>query len=100
MGANKHKTKNRLPPFVLLFVGTIDAPAWGAMSHGAKWLSIALWRRYRQTTHNNGRIYLSQRQAAEELSYAITTKSHVGSAKLQHYGFIVMTMPRISWCRR
>ena len=92
MGANKHKMKNRLPPFVPLLVGTIDAPAWCAMSHGAKALYIALRRRYNVNNHNNGRIYLSQRQAAEELS------SHHNEIarwfrELQHYGFIVMTMP-------
>ena len=92
MGGNKHKTKNRLPPFVPLLVGTIDAPAWRALSHGAKALYIALKRRYNFTNHNNGRIYLSQRDAAEELA------SHHNEIarwfrELQHYGFVVMTQP-------
>ena len=33
---SKAKDKGRLPPFVPLLVGTLDAPAWKALSHGAK----------------------------------------------------------------
>ena len=91
MGAGKH-TKERLPPFVPLLVGTMDAPAWRAMSHGAKVLFIALKRRYYPKNHNNGRIFLSQRLAAKEL------RSHHNEIarwyrELQHYGFIEMTSP-------
>jgi hypothetical protein len=88
----KYKTKNRLPPFVPLLIDTLDSPAWKALSHGAKVLYIALRRRYSITSHNNGRIYLSQRMAARELG------SHHNEIarwyrELQHYGFIVMTAP-------
>ena len=84
--------KNRLPPFVPLFVATIEAPAWIAMSHGAKALYISLKRRYFPHDHNNGRIFLSQRNAAKEL------RSHHNQIarwfrELQHYGFIVVTQP-------
>jgi len=94
MGANKHKTKNRLPPFVPLLIATMDSPAWRAMSHGAQILYVALKRRYNFNIHNNGRIYLSQRQAAQEL------RSHHNEIarwfrELQHYGFIVMVTPGV-----
>jgi hypothetical protein len=88
---NKER-KNRLPPFVPLLIGTLESPAWFAMSHGAKILYISLKRRYNQNNHNNGRIFLSQRDAVKEL------RSHHNEIarwfrELQHYGFIVMTDP-------
>jgi hypothetical protein len=94
VGADKHKMKNRLPPFVPLLIGTLDAPAWRALSHGARSLYVALKRRYNVNIHNNGRIYLSQRQAAQELG------SHHNEIarwfrELQHYGFIVMVTPGV-----
>jgi hypothetical protein len=70
----------------------MDAPAWRAMSHGAKMLLIALKRRYYPKNHNNGRIFLSQRLAVKEL------RSHHNEIarwyrELQHYGFIEMMSP-------
>src|SRR5262249_17246942 len=58
----------------------------------AQSLYVALKRRYNVKNHNNGRIYLSQRQARQEL------RSHHNEIarwfrELQHYGFIVMTTP-------
>jgi hypothetical protein len=92
VGADKNKLRNRLPPFVPLLIDTLDSPAWRATSHGARSLYIDLRRRYNHNNHNNGRIYLSQRQAAQEL------RSHHNEIarwfrELQHYGFIVMTTP-------
>jgi len=95
MGGDKHekeRRKNRLPPFVPLLSQTLDTSAWRAMSHGARSLYVALKRRYRNDRHNNGRIYLSQRQAAQELG------SHHNEIarwfrELHHYGFIVMMTP-------
>src|SRR5262245_5840894 len=96
MGRDKHeiRRKNRLPPFVPLLVDTLESPAWRAMSHGAKILYVALKRRYNNKNHNNGRIYLSQRDAAREL------RSHHNEIarwyrELQHYGFIVMVTPGV-----
>jgi hypothetical protein len=93
MGADKHERarhKDRLPPFVPLLIATLDAPAWRAMSHGAKMLYVALRRRYSIKLHNNGRIFLSHRQAAEELG---SHHDQIGRwfRELQHHGFIVMT---------
>jgi hypothetical protein len=69
---------------------TLDAPAWRAMSHGARSLFIALKRRYSTNFHNNGRIYLSQRNASKEIGSG-TEEITEWFRELQHYGFIVMT---------
>jgi DNA-binding transcriptional regulator YhcF (GntR family) len=60
------------------------------MSLSARLLYIALKARYSFTLRNNGRIYLSVRQAAKEINL---NKSTIVQAfrELQHYGFIVMT---------
>lgn len=91
MGRDKRR-QERLPPFVPLLIATLEAPAWRALSHGAKALYIALKRRYSVKIHNNGRLFLSQRKAAEEIG------SHHNQIarwlrELQHYGFIVMMKP-------
>jgi hypothetical protein len=69
MGADKHEKtrKNRLPPFVPLLINTLEAPAWRAMSHGAQMLYVSLQQRYNYKNHNNGRLYVSQRQAVRKL---------------------------------
>ena len=87
---SRREDKGRLPPFVPLILTTINTSAWKAMSHGARSLYVALRRRYSQHLHNNGRIYLSQRVAAEEIG------SHHNEIarwfrELQFYGYIVMT---------
>jgi hypothetical protein len=95
MGRDKHEKerhKNRLPPFVPLLIDTLDQPAWRALSHGAQMLYVALKRRYSPNTHNNGKIFLSQRTAARELH------SHHNQVarwfrELQHFGFIVLRVP-------
>src|SRR5690242_13763823 len=97
MGSYKHKKERgseRLPPFVPLLIGTLDAPAWKAMSHGARSLYVGLRRQYNIKFHNNGKIFLSQRKAAQHLG------SHHNEIarwfrELRHYGFIVMTAPGV-----
>jgi hypothetical protein len=59
--------------------------------HGrARVLYIALLRRYNRDFHNNGRIYLAQRKAAEEIG---SHKDQIARwfRELKHYNFIVMT---------
>jgi hypothetical protein len=92
MGRDRHEKRRqeRLAPFVPLLKATLDAPAWKAMSHGARILYVALRRRYNQNFHNNGHLFISQRDAAEEIG------SHHNEIarwfrELQHYGFIVRT---------
>jgi hypothetical protein len=95
MGGDKHEKArrgDRLPPFVPVLIDTLDQPAWKAMSFGARALYIALKRRFSPHHHNNGRIFLSQRDAAKELN------SHHNEIarwyrELQHFGFIVMMVP-------
>lgn len=95
MGRDKHeklRRKGKLPPFVPLLIATLDTPAWRELSHGAQALYVALRRRYGREIHNNGKIYLSQRNAAKEL------RSHHNQIarwlrELQHFGFIVMMKP-------
>jgi hypothetical protein len=84
--------RGRLPPFVPLLKETLQSPAWKAMSHGARSLYVALKQRYSQNVHNNGRIYLPQRIAADEIG-SDTNQVTRWFRELQHYGFIVMTDP-------
>jgi hypothetical protein len=84
--------KGRLPPFVPLLIDTLNSAAWRALSHGAKVLYIALRRRYGINQHNNGRIYLSLRQAQKEMRSNLKQIAR-WFRELQHYGFIVQTMP-------
>jgi hypothetical protein len=74
----------------MLFIEVLDAPAWRALSHGAKALYIALRRRYNATIDNNGKIYLPQRTAQRELD---SHRDQIARwfRELNHYGFIVLT---------
>jgi hypothetical protein len=85
----KRQASAKIPgPFTWLLNGTMDSPAWRALSHGAQMLYIALKRRYNVKDHNNGRIFLSTRMAAEELN---SNLHQIGRwfRELQYYGFIV-----------
>jgi len=86
----RRKETQRLPPFVPLLKETMDAPAWHAMSHGARSLYIALKRRHIAGSNNNGRVYLSQRNAEKEVG-SDTNQITRWYRELQHYGFIVQT---------
>jgi hypothetical protein len=75
--------------FVPLLHTTLDTPAWRACSHGARSLYVSLKRKYSPNTHNNGRIFLSERDAQKELR---SNRDQIRRwfQELQHYGFIVM----------
>jgi hypothetical protein len=79
-------------PFVPMLVDTMKWPAWRALSHGARSLFLALKSKYGSKLHNNGRLFLSMREAAKELG---SNKDSVRKwyFELQHYGFIVQTTP-------
>ena len=62
--ATKQRRKNRLPPFVPLIKSTMATPAWRAMSPGARMLYIELRGRLRNDYVNNGKVFLSDRNAA------------------------------------
>ena len=78
--------------FVKVMLETLDAPAWRALSHGARSLYVALKRRCRNDHNNNGKIFLSQRQAEIELG---SNRRYVARwfRELEYYGFTVMTRP-------
>jgi hypothetical protein len=80
----------RLPPFVPLLKATLESPAWRAMSHGARSLYVSLKVRYNSGQHNNGRLFVSQRTASQEIgsSYAEIARWF---RELHHFGFIVQT---------
>jgi hypothetical protein len=67
----------------------LDSPAWRVMSTGARCLYISLKRRYSPNSRNNGRIYLSQREARKQIG---SSRNEIARwfRELQHYGFIVM----------
>jgi hypothetical protein len=82
--------KEKTELFTKVLHETVDAPAWRALSHGARSLYVALKRRYRSDQNNNGKIFLSQREAEIELD---SSRRYVRRwfCELQYYGFIVMT---------
>jgi hypothetical protein len=81
--------KEKNPPFVMITKEVLDSPAWKAMSHGARSLYVALKRRYVHNFKNNGRIYLSQRDARKEIGSS-PNEIVRWYRELQHYGFIVL----------
>ena len=80
------KDKGRLAPFVPLLKSTLDAPAWKALSMGARSLYLALKRR---VPKDRNRAYLSTRNAADELAVG-KTQARRWFAELEHYKFIVL----------
>ena len=68
----------------------MSSPAWRATSFGARWLYVHLKRRRSFKQRNNGRLFLSQRDAQAEIGGNRDSISR-WFRELQHYGFIVMT---------
>jgi hypothetical protein len=86
----KQRRKNRLPPFIALIKATIATPAWRAMSPGARLLNIELRGRLRNDYLNNGKVFLSCRDAAKALG--ATPGSVVRwYAENEHFGFLRKT---------
>lgn len=79
-------------PFVPMLTETMATAAWRAMSPYARVLYVAVKSRYSFKAKNNGRIYLSVRQAAEETGLNKDTVAR-SFRELSYYGFIVMTNP-------
>jgi len=92
MSKPKDKDKGRLAPFVPIDLEVMNSPAWRATSHGARWLYMHLKRRWSFKQKNNGRLFLSHRDAQAEIGGG---RDSIGRwfRELQHYGFIVMTEP-------
>jgi len=90
--SRRNQDKGRLAPFVPLLKDTTNTPAWRALSHGARSLYLALKSRYSTNFKNNGKIYLSTRDATEELgAHSYRDNVRRWFRELQYYGFIVMT---------
>jgi len=88
--ATKQRRKNRLPPFVPLIKTTMATPAWRAMSCGARLLYAELRGRLRNDYANNGKVFLSDRAAAQAIG--VTPGSIVRwYAENEHYGFLRKT---------
>jgi hypothetical protein len=85
------RDKGRLAPFVPLDQEVMRSPAWRAASMGARILYIHLKRRWSFKQKNNGRIFLSLRDAQEEMGVICRDSISRWFRELQHYGFIVMT---------
>lgn len=87
--SRKNKHGDRLPPFVPLFRETLKSPAYRAASFGARALFTALRGRH---GNNNGHVYLSQRDAEEELGHKNRNDIANWYRELEHYGFLVKTV--------
>ena len=72
--------------FVPVLHETLDAPAWLALSHGARLLYVALKR---EVPRSSNRAYLSYRKAGRALKAGFSKVSE-WYAELEHYGFIVL----------
>ena len=90
---SRKKDKGRIDgPFVAMLKETMAAPAWRAMSPHARVLYIALKARYSFKLKNNGRIYLSLRQVADETGLKKDALARC-FREMQYYGFIAQTEP-------
>jgi hypothetical protein len=87
------KDKGRIDgPFIPMLIPTMSSSAWRAMSPYGRIVYMALKSRYGFEARNNGRIYLSTRDGAEETGFNDKTIAR-SLRELVHYGFIVMTEP-------
>jgi len=78
--------------FIPVFFETRRTPAWKAMSMGARELYMALrCAHYVGFTNNNGRVFLSERDALEELGATNRESIRRWFRELEHFGFIVKT---------
>jgi len=81
----------KLAPFVPVTKAVLDQPAWKACSMGARSLYIALKRFLNEKIDNNGKIYLSHRDACKALGTRSLQSVARWFAELEFYGFIVKT---------
>ena len=87
---SKPRKKGRLPPFIPMIKSTMATPAWRAMLPGARLLYIELCGCLSNDYRNNGRVFLSDRDAAKAIG--ATPGSVVRwYAEAEHYGFLRKT---------
>jgi len=89
----KQRRKYFSGPFVGLTKSIMETPAWHAMSYGARSLYTAYRGTLRNDCGNNGKSYLSCRDAAKALGTKSTRSIVRWYAELEHYGFIRKTSP-------
>jgi hypothetical protein len=85
------RKKGSLPPFVPLIRTTLASPAWKQLSYGARSLYVVLRSYLRVDSANNGRVFRSYRNAADDLGTKSTRSVQRWFRELEHYGFIAMT---------
>jgi hypothetical protein len=89
--SRRNKDKGKIGgPFVPMLIQTTNCPAWRAMSPYAREVYRVLKSHYGFEARNNGRIWLSARDGAEETGF---TRNMIARSlrELKHYGFIVPT---------
>jgi hypothetical protein len=84
------RTRKIKGPFVPLPLTILDTPAWRATDFIARALWIELRRKLRNDGLNNGKIWLSCRDAAEKIGGNKDTIAR-RYAELEHYGFLRKT---------
>jgi hypothetical protein len=88
--SRRNKDKGRIEgPFIPILISTRKSAAWRALSPYAREVYHSLRSRYNSTMKNNGRVYLSARDGAEETGFKAHTVAR-SLRELKHYGFIVM----------
>jgi hypothetical protein len=88
---SKKRKRQSKGPFVAVPKAILEAPAWRAMSHGARLLWIELRGRLRNDGLNNGRVFLSHRDAAKAIGTKSKTSIGRWYAENEHYGFLRKT---------
>jgi hypothetical protein len=84
--SRKNKAYKIRGQFTPLFYETTRSPAWKQLSLRALFIALRM-----RCFKNNGHVYLSQREAEEELGRG--SRNHIANwyRELGHYGFIVKT---------
>jgi hypothetical protein len=90
MSKRQQRTRGKDGPYTALPKAITGAPAWRTMSFGARLLYIALRGWLRNDRLNNGKQFLSCRDAAEEIG-ATRSMVAVWYAENVHYGFLCKT---------
>jgi hypothetical protein len=90
-GMSKKRKRQSKGPFVAVPKAILEALAWRAMSHGARLLWIELRGRLRNDGLNNGRVFLSHRDAAKAIGTKSKTSIGRWYAENEHYGFLRKT---------
>jgi hypothetical protein len=88
---SNNRKKGHLPPFVPLTRTTLASPAWKQLSYGARSLYVVLGSYLRFDFLNNGKVFRSYRQAADDLGTKSIRSVQRWFRELEHYGLIVMT---------